>query len=85
MTLAERAASAAEAVARSVERARERHDTQERAARMAHRLWAAAAPAKNHPYLAAKGVKAHGLRQDRRGRLLVPVQGVDGRLWGCSG
>ncbi|MHB0729292.1 AAA family ATPase, partial [Roseomonas mucosa] len=84
MTLAERAASAAEAVARSVERARERHDTQERAARMAHRLWAAAAPAKNHPYLAAKGVKAHGLRQDRRGRLLVPVQGVDGRLWGVQ-
>ncbi|UFN51526.1 toprim domain-containing protein [Roseomonas sp. OT10] len=51
---------------------------------MAHRLWAAAAPAKDHPYLAAKGVRAHGLRQDRRGRLLVPVRGVDGRLWGIQ-
>ncbi|MBI0539082.1 toprim domain-containing protein [Roseomonas sp. KE2513] len=77
-------AFAAEAAARSAERARERHDTQERAARMAHRLWAAAAPATSHPYLAAKGVRAHGLRQDWRGRLLVPVQGTDGRLWGVQ-
>jgi phage/plasmid primase-like uncharacterized protein len=84
MTLAERAAFVAEAAARSAERARERHDIQERAAKMAHRLWAASAPATSHPYLAAKGVRAHGLRQDRRGRLLVPVQGVDGRLWGVQ-
>ncbi|SHK26571.1 conjugative relaxase domain-containing protein, TrwC/TraI family [Roseomonas rosea] len=84
MAPAERATFAAEAAARSAERARERHDTQERAARMAHRLWAAAAPATSHPYLAAKGVRAHGLRQDRRGRLLVPVQGADGRLWGVQ-
>ncbi|WP_216348642.1 toprim domain-containing protein [Roseomonas sp. TAS13] len=84
MAPAERAAFAAKAAAKSAERARERHDTQERAARMAHRLWAAAAPATSHPYLAAKGVRAHGLRQDRRGRLLVPVQGPDGRLWGLQ-
>ncbi|RYI99185.1 MAG: toprim domain-containing protein, partial [Acetobacteraceae bacterium] len=84
MAPAERAAFAAEAAARSAERARERQDTQERAAKMAHRLWAAAAPATAHPYLAAKGVQAHGLRQDRRGRLLVPVQGADGRLWGVQ-
>jgi phage/plasmid primase-like uncharacterized protein len=82
---AERAAFAAEAAARSAERARERQDIQARAARMAHRLWAAAAPAKDHhPYLAAKGVRAHGLRQDRRGRLLVPVRGADGCLWGVQ-
>jgi hypothetical protein len=37
MTPAERAAFAAEAAARSAERARERHDIQERAAKMAHR------------------------------------------------
>jgi phage/plasmid primase-like uncharacterized protein len=84
MAPAERAAFAAEAAARSAERARERHDIQERAARMAQRLWAASAPATSHPYLAAKGVRAHGLRQDRRGRLLVPVQGADGRLWGVQ-
>ncbi len=84
MTPAERAAFAAEAAARSAERMRQRQDIQTRAAGMAHRLWAAAAPATSHPYLAAKGVRAHGLRQDRRGRLLVPVQGPDGRLWGVQ-
>ncbi len=84
MAPAERAAFAAEAARRSAERARERQDTQERAAKVAHRLWAAAAPATSHPYLAAKGVRAHGVRQDRRGRLLVPVQGADGRLWGVQ-
>ncbi|WP_424137676.1 MobF family relaxase [Roseomonas chloroacetimidivorans] len=84
MAPAERAAFAAEAAVRSADRARERHATQERVAKMAHRLWAAAVPATSHPYLAAKGVQAHGLRQDRRGRLLVPVQGVDGRLWGVQ-
>ena len=84
MAPAERAAFVAEAAARSAERARERHDTQERAAKMAHRLWAAAAPATSHPYLAAKGVRSHGLRQDRRGRLLVPVKDADGRMWGVQ-
>jgi phage/plasmid primase-like uncharacterized protein len=84
MTPAERAAFAAEAAVRSAERARERHDTQERAAKMAQRLWAASAPATSHPYLAAKGVQSHGLRQDRHGRLLVPVRGADGRLWGVQ-
>lgn len=29
-------------------------------------------------------MRAHGLQQDRRGRLLVPVRGVDGRLWGIQ-
>jgi phage/plasmid primase-like uncharacterized protein len=84
MTPAERAAFAAEAAAKSAERARQRHEIQERAEKMAHRLWAASAPATTHPYLAAKGVQSHGLRQDRRGRLLVPVQGADGRLWGVQ-
>ncbi|MDN3568554.1 toprim domain-containing protein [Paeniroseomonas aquatica] len=84
MAPAERARFAAEAARKSAARARERQDIQERAAKMAHRLWAAAAPATSHPYLAAKGVRAHGLRQDQRGRLLVPVQGADGRLWGVQ-
>ena len=34
-----------------------------------------------HPYLTNKGVAAHGLRQDRRGNLLVPMRDVEGRLW----
>jgi phage/plasmid primase-like uncharacterized protein len=84
MMPAERAAFTAAAAARSAARTRERQAIQARAARMAHRLWAAASPARDHPYLAAKGVRAHGLRQDQRGRLLVPVQGADGRLWGVQ-
>jgi phage/plasmid primase-like uncharacterized protein len=84
LTPAERAALAAEATAQSASRARERQDIQERAARMAHRLWASAVPATQHPYLAAKGVRSHELRQDRRGRLLIPVQGIDGKLWGVQ-
>lgn len=84
MTPAERAAFTAAAAARSATRTRERQAIQARAAGMAQRLWAAASPARDHPYLAAKGVRAHGLRQDRRGRLLVPVQGMDGRLWGLQ-
>ena len=37
--------------------------------------WKAATPAPDsHPYLARKGVKAHGLRVDADGRLLVPVR-----------
>ena len=37
-----------------------------------------------HPYLTRKGVEAHGLRQDRRGNLLVPMRDIDGRLWGLQ-
>lgn len=33
-----------------------------------------------HPYLAAKGIAAHGLRQ-RHGSLLVPMRDGEGRLW----
>lgn len=84
MGRADRAAYAAEAAARSARRERERQDIQARAARLAHRLWAAAIPANSHPYLAAKGVRSHGLRQDGRGRLLVPVRGPDGQLWGVQ-
>lgn len=34
-----------------------------------------------HPYLEAKGVRSHGLRQDEEGRLLVPVRDADGTVW----
>lgn len=84
MAPAERAAFAAVTAVRFDEWTRKQQDIQARAARMAYRLWAAAAPVTSHPYLAAKGVRAHGLRQDRRGRLLVPVHGADGRLWGVQ-
>ena len=44
-------------------------------------MWTAATPAQAHPYLADKGVQPHGLRQDEAGRLMVPVQDADGRMW----
>jgi phage/plasmid primase-like uncharacterized protein len=84
MMEAERAVLAAETAAKSAERMRERLRLQDRAARMAQRMWAAAAAVTAHPYLATKGVQSHGLRQDRHGRLLVPVQGADGQLWGVQ-
>ena len=44
-------------------------------------VWNRAKPVQTHPYLARKGVEAHGLRQNRRGELLVPMRDIDGRLW----
>lgn len=41
--------------------------------------WRAAGPAEQHPYLAAKGVRAHGLRADAD-RLLVPLRDTSGTL-----
>lgn len=41
--------------------------------------WRAAGPAGQHPYLAAKGVRAHGLRADAD-RLLVPLRDTSGAL-----
>ncbi len=47
----------------------------EEARQRAAREWNAATPADvSHPYLARKGVQAHGLRVDADGRLLVPVR-----------
>ncbi len=49
--------------------------TRRRRARRAASEWEAAQPAPDsHPYLARKGVRAHGLRVDADGRLLVPVR-----------
>lgn len=77
----DRAQLAAEAAQKRHERAHEREQQAERAAEQVDALWAAATPCEAHPYLAAKGVQAHGLRQDEAGRLLVPVQDADGKIW----
>ncbi len=51
------------------------------AARIASRLWSEAsdAPA-DHPYLARKGVGAHGLKQQSDGRLIIPLCDENGAL-----
>ena len=67
---------------------RTRHDSadpaasrsQDAAAR-AGRIWAAARPAPTyHPYLAAKQAAPLALRMDADGRLVLPLQDVEGRL-----
>jgi len=55
-----------------------RQQAQERAAEEARRRWEAAEPADpGHPYLQAKGIQPHGLRQEGS-YLLVPVRGITG-------
>jgi putative DNA primase/helicase len=77
----DRAQLAAETAQKRLDRAREREQQAERTAQQVDALWTAAAPAQAHPYLTDKGVQAHGLRQDEVGRLMVPVQDADGRMW----
>ena len=72
---------AAEAAHKRHNRALECEQEAERTAQQVDAMWAAATPPKVRPYLADKGVQAHGVRQDEAGRLLVPVQDADGRMW----
>ncbi|MDZ7852329.1 MAG: toprim domain-containing protein [Halomonas sp.] len=69
------AAEQARQAAAKARRGREvrRQQEQAQAAQQARQTWAAAAPADHlHPYLTAKGVQPHNLRQ-RDGTLLVPL------------
>lgn len=77
---AERARIDADWAAREAERARREASV----SRTAEALWRKARPATEHPYLARKGVQGHGLREDRRGNLLVPMRDAAGRLWGVQ-
>src|SRR5699024_11904912 len=42
--------------------------------------WEQATDASGHPYLNAKGVQAHGLRQNDSGKLLIPAYDADNKL-----
>lgn len=77
----DRARMAAEAAQKRQERAVGRERQYERTAQEVDTIWTAATPVAAHPYLAEKRVASHGLRQGEDGRLLVPVQDADGRLW----
>jgi putative DNA primase/helicase len=76
-----RAAAAAAADAAQRRQAIQEVERQAATARMAARLWAAAAPVKAHPYLTRKGVAGGLLRVDSDGLLLVPMYDVAGQLW----
>ena len=80
----DRALLAAEAAQKRHDRAREREQQAERVAQQVDAMWTAATPVQAHPYLAEKGVQAHGTRQDAEGRLLVPLQDADGRIWSSA-
>lgn len=55
---------------------------QETVSRRAMAVWPRSRPAPdNHPYLAARGVKSHGLRLDPVGRLRIAMQDEQGRIW----
>ena len=78
---------AREQVRVDAERANRESERQHRESVTAHRavaIWNRARPAKAHPYLTAKGIAPHGLRQDSRGNLLVPMRDVAGKLWGVQ-
>jgi putative DNA primase/helicase len=77
----DRAQMAAETAQKRQERAAERAGLYERTAQEVDAIWTTATPIQAHPYLAEKGVASYGLRQDALGRLLVPVQDTDGKLW----
>jgi len=80
MTDAERVSFAAMIQAAKLKADAERRASQDDAATVARSRWISAAPAnKHHPYLVAKGVQAHGLRQHGP-LLLVPLIDVHGRL-----
>jgi len=77
----ERARIAADQAAREASR----RQGEVAASSKAQAMWAKARPAAaSHPYLTRKDVAPHGLRQDRRGSLLVPMRDVEGQLWGVQ-
>lgn len=57
-----------------------RSDNQARVANLAAQLWEQSPPPVVHPWLTAKGVQAHGIRQ-RDGRLIVPMRDTAGKIW----
>jgi putative DNA primase/helicase len=59
---------------------RERADRQQAAAAEARRAWAAASETGHSPYLARKGVRAHGVRLTAGGAVLVPMHDAAGEL-----
>lgn len=69
---------AAAAAQKLRERTEERELMYERTAGLATALWDAAAPVSAHPYLEAKGVEAHGLRQGVPGQTIT-VEDRDGK------
>ncbi|MBI0436037.1 toprim domain-containing protein [Roseomonas sp. KE0001] len=74
LTEADRQRIAAARTAREAER----KATEERIGKQAFAMWMRGTEARDNSYLSRKGVLAHGMRQDNRGKLLVPVKDEQG-------
>lgn len=84
LSAAEREALRLRAQAASAQRRADAAHRHEHARQRAARIWTAARPAPaDHPYLARKGVQAHGLRI-YRGALVVPTRDATGALHGLQ-
>lgn len=84
LSVAEREALRLRAHVASAERHEAAARRHEQARQRAARIWAASRPAPpSHPYLARKGVQAHGLRV-YRGALVVPARDTAGVLHGLQ-
>lgn len=80
-SLAEQARRDAERQQAAEHEAAQRQGTQEAAAEAARALWDGASDTSTSPYLARKGVQAHGLRFLPDGTALVPLRDAGGVLW----
>lgn len=82
MTPAERSAHLQRMQAIAQQREADKAQRQQDAATAAAQRWEAALPAPaDHPYLAKKGVHAHGTRVEPDGFLIVPMRDTNGKLW----
>jgi phage/plasmid primase-like uncharacterized protein len=81
LSAAEWAQREARDAARTEAHRRERMERETAGAKTAVSLIAAAKPAEaSHSYLVAKGVDAHGIYQDAKENLLVPLRNIDGEI-----
>ena len=80
MTQADRSAIAELVKAVQAQRDAERQQVRAQARATAQQRWDAASPCTSHPYLAAKGVQAHGLRVTAGGLLMIPVRDASGTM-----
>jgi putative DNA primase/helicase len=87
MSAEQRADLAARMAQARAQRASDRRQAAEVAAKRAYGVWVNlpdGAKPQNCPYLAAKGVEAHGVKVGSDGHLVVPQRDADGRLWGVQ-
>lgn len=80
-TQAERTRHSSAIAAAKAKRDAGKLDDQQQASERAVKLWNAATPCTQHPYLTAKGVQGYGVRVDADGFLIVPMRDTAGRLW----